>query len=167
MELLSQYPSRMEVIHGLNNLAALSPRLTWLSPHSWVPNMSTTWSQCWVPHMALFSTLWACYLVAGWLHWNSPILKVSTLSSRTRFFSLDPNVLYLLFLKEYFLFTSFSTHSLISTQWEFSIMLRWSRKKCVWLPLVEKGSSLLKIKLKINALQLCMFMSVYSHYLSS
>lgn len=165
------YPSGMELKHGLNNLAVPSPwPLPGSCPHCWAPNLPTTWDRCSVPHTAPLPTLWACFLVAGWFHWNCP-----QPGSQHQYLILQdwfsfPLIQMFSVLHIYnFLFISLSTHSLFSAGWEFSIMLRWSRKKCLWLPLVERVPSSLEIKVKMDPLQVCRSTSclVYSHYLAS
>lgn len=94
-------------------------------------------------------------------------VSISTLSSRLGFLFLWSKCS--LSYMYNFLFISLSTHSLFSAGWEFSIMLRWSRKKCLWLPLVERVPSSLEIKVKMDPLQVYRSTSclVYSHYLAS
>lgn len=98
------------------------------------------------PSMAPSSMFWPCYLVAGWLHRKPPnlVVRVSTLSSGGGCLFSNPNVLH-----HYFLFISFPAYSLFCAGRAFSVMLRWSRKECAWLPLVERVASSLEIKLKI------------------
>lgn len=139
-------------------------------PDCRVPNLPITWDRCSVPRTAPLSTLWACYLLAGWFHQNCP-----QTGSRHRYlilqdwFSFPLIQMFSVLHIHNFLFISLSTYSLFSAGWEFSIMLRFSRKKCPWLPLVERVTSSLEIKVTMDLLQLCRTMScsVYSHYLAS
>ena len=139
-------------------------------PHCWAPNLPTTWDRCSVPPTAPLPTLWACFLVAGWFHWNCPQPGSQHQYLIPQDWFSFPLIQMFSVLHIYnFLFISLSTRSLFSAGWEFSIMLRWSRKKCLWLPLVERVPSSLEIKVKMDPLQVYRSTSclVYSHYLAS